>query len=167
MGRLAALKAMVREGRIGFLVDEVMTGTHSFEPSFGSPEQRPMEFRVTWGAKHLPQRASPTNDRFMVYDLEGSVTIDGLCFRKPCRGSLALRYFKDHTIRYTFWFEVDGRPYKYLGEKRNIHLWNLPRSHTTCFGRLILEETGEVVSTSVTRFRMRSLPGFMASIRLA
>jgi len=167
VGRLAALKATIREGRIGFLVDEVMTGEHAFEPPFGSPEKRPMEFRVTWGTKHIPQGANPAHDRFMVYSLQGRVTIDGLCYRIPCSGSLALRYFRDHTIRYTFGFEVDGRSYKYTGEKRNIRLWNLPWSHTTCLGRVVLEETGEVVSTSVTYFRMRSLPRFMASIRLA
>ena len=167
MGRLSALGQMLREGRIGFLIDEVMTGEHTFEPPFGPPEKRPMEFRVTWGAKHLRRWANPAHDRFLLHDLRGSVTIDGLCYRTPCKGSLALRYLEDQTVRYTFAFQVKGRSYKFTGEKRNIRPWNLPWSHTTCFGRLILEETGEVVSTSVTRFRMRSLPRFMASIRLA
>ncbi len=167
MRRMAALKAMIQEGRVGFLIDEVMSGEHAFEPRFGPPEKRPMEFRVTWGAKHFSQWANPAHERFMVYDLQGSVTVDGLCYRIPCKGSLALRYFEDNTVRYSFGFQVDGRSYKYLGEKRNIRLWNLPWSHTTCFGRLVLEATGEVVSTSVTHFRMQSLPRFMASIRPA
>lgn len=167
MGRLGQLKAMIQEGRFGFLIDEVMSGEHEFEPTFGSPEKRPMEFRVTWGSKHIPQWANPAHDRFMISDLQGSVTIDGLCYQSPCTGSLELRYFKDHTIRYTFGFKVDGKSYKYMGEKVNIHLRNLPGSHTTCFGRLILQETGQLVSTSVTYFRLRNLPRFMASFRLA
>lgn len=167
MGRLRELKAMIREGRFGFLINEVMTGEHAFAPAFGTPEKRPMEFRVTWGSKHIPQWANPSHDRFMVGDIRGSVTIDGLCSQSPCSGSLELRYFKDHTVRYTFSFEVDGKSYEYVGEKVNIHLRNLPWSHTTCFGRVVLQETGELVSTSVTHFRMRSLPRFMASFRLA
>jgi hypothetical protein len=167
MGRLGEFKAMIQQGRLGFLVDEVMNGEHSFEPAFGSPERRPMEFRVTWGTKNIPQWANPAHDRFMAGLLRGWVTIDGLCYRSTCSGSLELRYFKDHTIRYTFGFEVDGDSYRYVGEKVNINLRNLPWSHTTCFGRLVLQETGQLVSTSVTHFRMRSLPRFLASIRLA
>jgi hypothetical protein len=78
-----------------------------------------------------------------------------------------LRYLQDRSIRYAFRFKEGGKDYKYVGEKVNIHLWNLPWSHTTCFGRLILQGTGELVSTSVTHFRIRSLPRFIASVRLA
>jgi hypothetical protein len=167
MGRLGQLKAIVQEDRFGFLMDEEMSGEHEFEPTFGTTEKRPMGFRVTWGTRHLLQWINPVHDRFMVSDLRGSVTIGGLCYQTPCTGFLELRYFKDHTIRYTFRFKVDGKAYKYVGEKANIHLRNLPWSHTTCFGRLILEETGQLVSTSVIRFRIRSLPRFVASLRLA
>jgi hypothetical protein len=103
----------------------------------------------------------------MVGELEGTVTIDGLCDQTPCTGSLELRYLKEHKIRYSFGFKVDGKAYRYVGEKVDIQLWNLPRSHTTCFGRLFLLGTGELVSTSVTHFRIRSLPRFLASARLA
>ena len=167
MGRLGQLKSMIREGRVGFLIEEEMRGEHEFEPAFGSPKKRPMAFQVTWGPRHLLQWINPAHDRFMVGDLQGSVTIDGLCYETPCTGCLELRYFKDHTVRYTFGFQVDGESYEYVGEKVNIHLRNLPWSHTTCFGRLTLQKTGELVSTSVTHFRIRSLPRFMASLRLA
>jgi hypothetical protein len=158
---------MIEEGRLGFLMDEEMSGEHEFEPGFGCPGKRPMAFRVTWGPRHVLEWVNPGQDRFLVGDLQGRVTVDGLCDETPCRGSLELRYFKDHSIRYTFGFEVDGRSFQYVGEKVNIHLRNLPWSHTTCFGRLILRETGQLVSTSVVRFRLRSLPLFMASMRLA
>lgn len=167
MGRLGLLKAMIQEGRFGFLVDEVMSGEHSFEPAFGSPEKRPMEFRVSWGSKQIRKWANPAHHRFLTSDLHGSVTVDGLCYHSPCSGSLELRYFKDQTVRYTFGFEVGGASYSYVGEKVNIRLRNLPWSHTTCFGRVVLQETGQLVSTSVTRFRVRSLPRFVASLRLA
>ncbi len=167
MGRLEQFREMIREGRVGFLIDEEMRGEHEFEPPFGSPQKRPMGFRVSWGARHLPQWINPAGDRFLAGDLRGWVTIDGLCRENPCAGSLELRYFKDHTIRYTFGFEVDGEAYRYVGEKANIHLRNLPWSHTTCFGRLILQKTGQLVSTSVVHFRIRSLPRFVASLRLA
>ncbi len=167
MRGLAEFREMIAEGRVGFRIDEAMIGEHEFEPKFGSPEKRPMEFRVTWGPRHVLQWANPAHHRFMVSELEGMVTIDGLCHHTPCTGSLELRYLKDHSIRYTFGFKEGSQSYKYIGEKINIRLWNLPRSHTTCFGRLILAGTGELVSTSVTYFRLRSLLRFMASVRPA
>lgn len=167
MQRLAEFGAMIAEGRLGFRMDEVMSGEHEFDPRFGSPGKRPMEFRVTWGPRHILQWGNPSHHRFMVGDLEGTVTIDGLCDHTPCTGSLELRYLKDHTIRYSFGFKQGNQSYKYIGEKINIRLWNLPRSHTTCFGRLILAGTGELVSTSVTHFRLRSLLRFIASARPA
>lgn len=167
MRGLEEFRAMIGEGRVGFRIDEAMIGEHEFEPKFGSPEKRPMEFRVTWGPRHISQWANPAHRRFMVSELEGVVTIDGLCHHTPCTGSLELRYLKDHSIRYTFGFKEGSQSYKYIGEKINIRLWNLPRSHTTCFGRLILASTGELVSTSVTYFRLRSLLRFIASARPA
>lgn len=160
-------RGMSHQGRIGFRIDEIMVGKHEFESKFGSPGKRPMEFRVTWGASRILPWANPARDRFMVAELEGTVTIDGLCHETPCRGSLALRYLRDRSIRYTFRFREGGRAFKYVGEKRNIRPWNLPWSHTTCFGRLVLHGTGELVSTSVTHFRIRRLPRFLSSIRLA
>jgi len=167
MGRLAQIRQMISERRVGFLMDEVMTGTHEFEPRFGPPGKRPMEFRVTWGPRHLREWFDPAGDRFMLNDLEGTVTADGLCYFAPCRGTLALRYFKDQTIRYTFSFDVDGAEHLYVGEKVHIFPWNLFWSHTTCFGRITRKETGELVSTSVTHFRFRTALEFVASMRLA
>jgi hypothetical protein len=165
--RLAEIWAMIAEGRLGFRIDEVMSGEHEFDPRFGSPGKRPMEFRVTWGPRHILQWGNPSHHRFMVGELEGTVTIAGLCDHTPCTGSLELRYLEDHAIRYSFEFKQGNQSYTYMGETVHIHLWNLPRSHTTCFGRLILAGTGELVSTSVTHFRLRSLLRFLASVRLA
>lgn len=155
-----------RHGTWGFRMLEVMTGEHEFEPAFGDRGKRPMEFRVSWGASEVRSWADPRSDRFLVGDLEGSVTIDGLCSGAPCRGTLELRYFEDDTIRYAFEFEAGGVPYRYVGEKMDIKPWNLLWSHTRCFGRLIKADTGQLVSTSLTRFRLRSAPRFLASLRI-
>ena len=167
MGRLTDIRTMLKEQRVGFLMDEVMTGQHEFEPRFGPPGKRHMEFKVTWGPKDLKEWARPFSDGTMANDLKGTVTIDGLCYFAPCTGSLELRYFKDQTIRYTFEFVADGETYRFVGEKAHIYPWNLFWSHTTCFGRLTKKETGELVSTSVTHFRLRTALPFMASFRLA
>jgi len=167
MGRLADLQAMVKQGRVGFLMDEVMTGRHEFEPKFGPPGKRHMEFKVTWGPKDLKAWANPSGDHSLVNDLQGTVTIDGLCYFAPCTGTLELRYLKDQTIRYSFEFDADGETYRYVGEKVHIFPWNLFWSHTTCFGRLTKKDTGELVSTSVTHFRFKTALPFMASFRLA
>ena len=167
MGRIADLKSMISEGRVGFCMDEVMSGDHEFEPGFGERGRRPMEFRVTWGPKHLGKWINPFGGEFMTQPLEGTVTIDGLCENAPCCGTLELKYFTEHLLRYTFEFEADNKRYKFVGEKVNIKPWNLPVSHTTCYGVLTEAATGKLVSKSVTHFRMLTAPAFMASMRLA
>jgi len=150
----------------GFRMVERMIGRHEFEPKYGPPGKQPMEFRVRWGAQRLGAWLNPLGERFMTNDLAGTVTISGLCDRAPCTGTLELRYFKDATLRYTFEFEVDGMPLRYVGEKVSIRPWNLPWSHTTCFGRVVRTDTGELVSTSVTHFRLRTVLTFLASFRI-
>ncbi len=167
MGRIADFKSMIEERRLGFSADEVMSGRHRFEPGFGPDGDQFFEFRVTWGPKNLARWVNPFAGRFMVQELSGFVTAEGLCEAAPCQGTLELKYFSDHLIRYSFSFEADGTACRYVGEKVNIKLWNLPVSHTTCFGRLTEIDTGRLVSTSVTHFRMRTLPGFLLSFRLA
>ena len=151
---------------MGFRIQEVMTGQHEFEPSFGEPGRRFMEFRVFWGPGSLMEWANPFGERFMTNQMEGTVTIEGLCDAAPCSGTLELRYFRDASIRYTFEFEHEGVPYRYVGEKMYIRPWNLAWSHTTCYGRLTRRETGELVSVSLTHFRLRTALSFLTSFRL-
>ena len=152
---------------LGFRVDETMSGEHEFEDRFGDPGRRPLSFTVTWGVDDLRSYLDPRGDGFLVSNLQGTITVDGLCNEAPCTGTLELRYFKDHTIRYTIEFEVDGEPYRFVGEKMHIYPWNLPWSHTTCYGRLTRDDTGELVSTSLTHFRLIKAPAFLGSLRLA
>ena len=153
-------------GRWGFHMLEEMRGVHEFEPAHGGGGKRPMVFRATWGTDDVREWIDPRSDDFLVHDLDGTVTIDGLCRETPCRGTLALRYFRDATIRYTFEFEAGGTRYRYVGEKMGIRPWNWMWSHTRCYGRLTRIDTGELVSTSLTTFRFRSVPRFLASLRL-
>ncbi len=167
MGRIDDFRNMLKEKRLGFKMDEIMSGSHRFEPDFGPPGDLPMEFRVTWGPEELGKWINPLADTFFKQGLSGTVTIGGLCDRAPCEGQLQLNYFSEGKIRYEFTFEAGGASYRFVGEKVNIRPWNLPVSHTTCFGRVTEVETGRLVSTSVTFFRLRTAPKFIASMRLA
>ena len=166
MSRIADFSEMVAEKRLGFMMDEVMTGTHQFEPGFGEPGEKFMEYRVTWGPRHVSEFANPIGGKFMYNDLRGTVTIEGLCEDAPCEGSLELLYFTEGKIRYTFVFEIDGTEYLFIGEKIDLRPWNLHRTHTTCYGTLTERETGRLVSKSITYFRLRTAPAFVASVRL-
>ncbi len=158
---------MLRDCRLGFATDEIMSGHHRFEPGAGPAGELPFEFRVTWGPPDLFRWLDPADERFMRHDLAGVVTVGGWGEDIPCQVSLELRYFTEHRIRYRFELEHEGMAYRFVGEKVNIKLWNLPVSHTTCFGRMTELQTGRLVSTSVTHFRMRTLPAFLLSFRFA
>jgi hypothetical protein len=155
-----------RRGDIGFQMSEVMSGWHEFEPGFGPIGRHEMEFRVDWGPRRLSQWKDPTGGPFLTQPLEGTVTIGGLCREAPCRGTLDLRYLREHRLRYVFEFEADGRCWRFTGEKVNVRPWNLPVSHTTCFGVLVDVKSGALASRSVTHFRLRSIPAFLGSFRL-
>lgn len=161
-GWLTALRA----GRLGFQMDEVMSGWHEFEPGLGPAGQLPFEFRVTWGPRRLGPWLTPGSGEFLRQDLSGTVRAGGLCDDAPCQGTLELRYFTDHRLRYDFAFEAGGKAYQFVGEKVNIQLWNLPVSHTTCFGVLKDVASGRLVSRSVTHFHLRSAPRFLRTFRL-
>ncbi|MBW1988117.1 MAG: hypothetical protein JRI97_01085 [Deltaproteobacteria bacterium] len=167
MGRLSDLRKMLSEGRLGFKMDEVMSGYHEFEPGMGPPGRHPFEFRVTWGPKSLVRWINPVSSDFMTQPLEGTVTAGALCFRAPCKGILELLYFTEGKIRYTFDFTVGATEYEFVGEKVHIRPWNLPVSHTTCFGIVKEKDTGKLLSRSVTFFKLWRTPSFLASARLA
>jgi hypothetical protein len=167
MGRVGDFTSMLAERRCGFHMDEVMTGTHQFEPEFGPPGEKFMEFRATWGPKHLTEFANPFGGKFMYTDLCGYVDIEGLCANVPMSGSLELLYFTEQKLRYTFEFEVDGKEYLFVGEKRDLRPWNLHRTHATLYGTLTEKLSGRVVSRSITYFRFKTAPKFMLSFRFA
>ena len=153
--------------RIGFKIDEEMVGTHRFDTKIVNlrlASDRPFRFDVTWGTDSIWQWLQPGDD-FLVSELFGTVTADGLGDHSPCNGTLALRYFDEHRLRYDFQFEKGCQLLRFVGEKVNIRPWNLLVSHTTCIGR-ITDEKGRLISTALVFFRLRDIPRFLRSFRL-
>ena len=165
--RYESFMKMLRERRFGFMMDEVMTGTHHFVNQAGPEGEHPMSFRVTWGTRHVASYFNPFNPGFMSNWLEGTVTVGGLVTDAPCRGTLDLAYFTEAKIRYTFDFkDKKGTPYRYVGEKVNLRPWNLHKTHTTCYGTITNLKTNKEVSKSIVYFKFETIPEFMTSFRL-
>jgi hypothetical protein len=161
---MSKLREMLSKTRIGFAIKEVMSGSHEFSPGQGPTGRMFMEFQVRWGAPDL-KKCWQSQDWIWVNELDGRVTVAGLCDQAACPGRLEMRYLRDASIRYVFDFEANGMAYRYVGEKVNIKPWNLPVSHTTCFGTLVEADSGKLISTSLLHFRLRGLPRFLTSIR--
>lgn len=151
---------------MGFTIRESMTGTHTFVDGRDDPGPHPFEFRLRWGPERLRDWLSPLSDRFLWQEAKGEVRAGGLCDWTACAGTLSLEYGRAR-IRYAFDFEVDGVAYRYTGEKRDLRPWNLHRTHTTCYGELRELETDRLISTSTVRFRLRTTPRFLGSLRWA
>jgi hypothetical protein len=166
MGKLTKIVNMLSEGRVGFKMDEVMSGTHEFIPGHGPEGEYPMEFRGTWGPEHMSKWLNPWGEEFMTQPMKGTISIGEFCEDVPCIGSLQLAYFSEQKVKYELMFSVEGEPHVYIGEKINIKPWNLHKSHTTCYGGVFEIESGEMVSRSVTYFRFKTAPAFLASFRL-
>lgn len=166
MGRKEDIMIMAMEKRVGFRADEVMTGTHRFVGDAGPEGEFPFEFKVTWGPRHLSRFLNPVGGGFMETDLQGTVTVGGLCEDAPCTGRLELRYIQEAKLRYVFDFEAQGKQYRFVGEKRGLRLWNLHRTHTTCYGTVTEADTGKIVSESITHFRLSAAIPFLLSFRL-
>lgn len=167
LDRLTSLKEMMRQRRIGFMMDEVMSGSHHFIDGAGPDGEHPLSFHVTWGNRHLEDWLNPLGPGFMSNFLEGTVDVGGLVQGAHCYGTLDLRYFQEGSIRYTFDFK-DGndRPLRYVGEKVDIRPWNLHRTHTTCYGTITDLRENRELSKSIVYFKFNTLPAFLGSIRL-
>lgn len=160
----AATKTVLPEK--GFRIREVMSGEHEFIAGFGPPGKHCFEFRAEWGPDSLTDFLNPASEKFLLSTLEGTVTVGGLCENMPMQGTLQLRYFQDQKIRYEFDFCANNESYRFIGEKVQIYPWNLPYSHTTCFGEIRNLRTGETISRSVSHFALEALPEFLGSLRL-
>jgi len=159
------LLSTITNGKFGFQMNEIMSGEHEFVNGFGPIGKRPFKFTVDWGTDNFKKWLDPDNNDFLVNDLEGLVTVGGLCTNRKCRGTLELHYHDENKIHYTFEFNIDGKSYLYRGEKRNIKPWNLHKTHTKCYGKLWEKESGKLVSTSVTYFRLGTLIDFLSSFK--
>ncbi len=158
-------------GRIGFKMNEIMSGSHSFTKEYSSNHketdvERPMEFNIDWGPDSVTTWLNPFGGSFMKQPAKGTMTIEGLCDEVPCEGTLELKYIQNQSIKYTLDFEAQGMRLRYIGEKTNIKPWNVHKTHTTCKGKLYDKSTNRVVSESVTYFRLSTALDFVGSFRL-
>lgn len=150
---------------MGFQTSELMRGQHEFHDGAGPEGVHPFAFRVRWGPERLRDWLNPTHAGFLWQELRGEVLVGGLCDWTPCAGTLHLQYFGYRRIRYDFDFDVGDTTYHYVGDKKNVRPWNLPVSHTTCFGVVTERATARLVSTSVVLFHLRDLPGMLGTLR--
>lgn len=150
----------------GFLIDEHMAGDHEFINNSGPAGRHNFEFWATWGPDNILEWANPLAGRFLTNRLNGYITIGKLCEKVLVQGTLELLYFDEQKIRYTFDFNANGTDYRYIGEKIKISPFNLPYSHTTCFGTVTEKKTGKVISKSITHFNLDELQPFLNSLRL-
>lgn len=157
--------------KIRFVMKEIMRGVHHFvDPALGSAEEADLYFRIKWGQKLLPY-LNPVSGTFFKANAHGVIFVEGLTEGEvDCSGTLELRYLAEQKLRYTLDFVVDGEPYRYVGEKRDVKLWEpifLIKTHTTCYGR-ITDSTGRIISRSVIHFGMgpKSLLAFSTSFRV-
>lgn len=155
----------LRTGDLGFRMTEDMTGWHEFEPGAGPAGRLPFSFHVAWGPDRLKDCVSHDGGLHFVQSLDGTVTVGGLCDAAPCHGTLDLRYFADRRLVYDFTFRVGDMNYHWVGQKVNLLPWNLPVSHTTCFGTLTEADTGRLLSRGVVHFRLSTTPAFVLSLR--
>lgn len=157
---------------LGFRLDETMTGFHEFDPGFGlqgrsyPSGKRFMEFVITWGPDDVVKWLNPFDPDFMTQPLKGHITIEGLCEKCPCEGTLTLAYHKGE-ICYDIRFEHDRMMYHYVGKKTNIRPWNLPISHTTCHGKTVLKTLFRDwdLSKSTVYFKFSTMWKFLTSFR--
>jgi hypothetical protein len=152
---------------VGFKMDELMVGTHTFSNGSFDGRELPLNFSLTWGNGNLLKFLNPGSDEFLKSEAKGFITVGGLVNKADCKGSLKLMYFSERKIRYELNFKGDdGRAYRYVGEKVNIWPWNLHKTHVTCYGTITDATTEKIISSSVVYFPLREMLDFLMSTRL-
>ena len=152
---------------IGFKMDEIMTGTHTFKNNKGPKGEHSLHFSLTWGNNSILKFLNPFSKDFLSSEARGVITVEGLTEKATCFGTLQMLYFTEQKIRYILYFRDEkGRRYKYKGEKINLRPWNLHKTHVTCYGVITDLESGERISDSVVYFPYRESIPFVLSFRL-
>jgi hypothetical protein len=152
---------------IGFKMDELMVGTHTFSNGAFEGRELPINFSLTWGKGNLLKFLNPGSSEFLKSEAKGFITVGGLANKADCEGFLKLMYFSERKIRYELNFTGDdGMAYRYVGEKVNLWPWNLHKTHVTCYGTITDKKTGKIISNSVVYFPLREMLDFLMSARL-
>lgn len=149
----------------GFYIKERMVGEHKFFGKHNPDGVYPFEFNVKWGTLSFREWLNPSKITFLTADLEGTVSVGGLCKEAKCVGTLSIDYIFDKKIVYSFNFVHCGKKYIYVGEKVNIRPWNFLTSHTTCFGTIV-DENEKLVSRSISYFKLFSIFSFLSSFKI-
>lgn len=95
---------------------------------------------------------TPLTGRFMLTDLDGTVTMEGVCKDSPIyNGKLHLDFLGDQVLKYTFSFKNDEKRFDYIG-KKILSLRNPIESMTTLHGgiyesRLEDGKAGDILRT--------------------
>lgn len=138
-----------------FSFDEAMRGVWwpSDQPSF----RRPAQFRCLAIAKDAARYLRDGRLR-----LEGQVRIEGLAGLAPCQGSLDILLPWRRLLKYDISFVGDdGRPYRFLGEKRVRYL-DFTRTMTELSARLVDAQGSEIGGAELS-FDLRTLPAMLWS----
>ena len=135
-------------------------------PPYRKGEQLPFRFVARWGHLRLSSFLNPISNDYLDAALHGEVDVGGICARAPMDGNLSFAYLSRQSISYCFDFDAGGRRLRFRGDKRHIRPWNLPWSHTTCYGELSELASGEPISTVLLRFPPSTLMPFLSSFRL-
>ncbi len=134
---------------MGFEFSEVMAGTYALADA--PAEQHRMSFDIRTSAPSTLQHLRSGGQAL----IEGVLEMDGFADAVPITGMMTLAPLTKRVIRYEFAFTAnDSKPYRFVGQK-DIKLTTLRRSFTTLPGE-ILDPSGRVVATSLTRFDLRS-----------
>ncbi len=151
---------------LGFKMDEIMVGTHTFRGKDHPTGESPLHYSLTWGNRSLFKFLNPFSKEFLSSETRGFITIGGLVEKATCSGSLKMLYFTERKIRYDLTFkDPNGKSYRYVGEKVNLWPWNLHKTHVTCYGVVTDLDTGEEMSDSVVYFPYRETIPFIFSFR--
>ncbi len=114
----------------------------------------------------LKRIINPFDSKFMLADLEGKVTMAGICNDAPIsNGSLMLDFFRQRALIYTFEFNAGGREFTYCGIK-NLHI-EKPIKSMTCLYGVIKEPDGDRMKNvwpAESYFKLIELPGFLLSL---
>ncbi len=151
---------------IGFKLDEIMVGTHTFKSTNYPKGEYPLHYSLTWGNNNILKFLNPFSKEFLSSETKGVITIGGLTEKAKCTGTLKMLYFSERKIRYDLIFKDEkGKQYRYVGEKVNLWPWNLHKTHVTCYGVVTDLETGESISDSIVYFPFRESIPFLLSFR--
>lgn len=146
-----------RRGGLSTSFGEVMAGTWR-----RSHEDPPGPFRFQ-AKVVLPRLLTPF--RTVTGHLSGEVHAPGLSEGGSLTGTIEISILPDRRIRYTFAFVGDdGRTYLADGWK-SLEPRHVLRSFST-LPLTVTDEAGTVVGTADTRFRWRTLPSFLGSVRI-